>query len=162
MADVLQMPSHLPNNLNSVWLRWCHRNCLSLTIIVRLLRVIERIEFYYEKNCFFKEMICDADTDFKVHTQRQNTLNTLQVQRSCSYTSRIEYGSVVWCANYATHTQFDSNSNLLIKGIFMQYVLLNKILLSSRYVKFAPYSFKCDLLRNKSVQHQRNVETALP
>lgn len=69
--------------------------------------------------------------------------------------SHLEYGSVVWCPNYVTH----SNRIESIQKRFIWYAF--KRFGWHRYVQFAPYTFKCNLLGIKSLEHRRRVACAI-
>lgn len=63
--------------------------------------------------------------------------------------SRLEYGSVVWCPNYASHSiRIESIQKKFLWCVFRKFGW-------HRYVQYAPYPFKCSLLGIKSLEHRR-------
>lgn len=69
--------------------------------------------------------------------------------------SHLEYGSVVWCPYYATHSiRIESLQKKFFWYIFKKFGW-------HRYIQFAPYTFKCDLLGLKSLEHRRRDACAI-
>lgn len=69
--------------------------------------------------------------------------------------SHLEYGSVVWCPNYASHSiRLESIQKKFFSCVFKKFGW-------HRYIQYAPYVFKCDLLRVKSLEHRRRDACAI-
>lgn len=176
---------HLQYDLDSM-AEWSQRNRLSLNIakckIVTFHRKRQPVLFDYQINSevLLREtqmrdlgIVFDDKLSFTVHIDYVISKAYAMlgfVMRICSdfkdpraikslyfahVRSHLEFGSVVWCPNYATH----SNRIESIQKRFMCHIF--KKFGWYRYVQFAPYAFKCDLLNIKSLEQRRRDACAV-